>query len=397
MRNLVGQAIEQYHLVELLGQGGMLVAYKAFDTRLDREVVLKVIRRGKPDAGDPAQRRAAFERTARALAQLAHPHIVKVHDYGESAGSFYLVMEYLPGGTLKQQLGAPQPPGRAARWLAPIARALEYAHQRQIIHGDVKPANILITASGETRLSDFGIARILQTDPSLTALTGPGVGVGTPEYMAPEQGLNQVGPQTDMYALGIVFYELVTGQRPFTADTPAAVLLKQAQDPLPRPKLLAPGLPDEVERVLFKTLAKKPADRYASMGALADALEALVGREVDDLAPALRPAPPVTAAATPSKRPMTTAGLRALSLVGLITMVSGCVWLVWSTGCLDRWVISRPVTPTPHLTITNQSGLGGTRTATPAWSPTAPLPTSGPLTPSLISPSPTRPATPVNS
>ena len=276
MSDLIGQDVGRYHIIEQLGQGGMATVFRAHDARLEREVALKFIRREEIGSAYMEQLLKRFEREAKSLAQLSHPNIVKVHDYGDHEGVPYLVMEYLPGGTLKERLGKPMLPAEAARLLVPIARALAYAHQEHIIHRDVKPANILITRSGEPMLTDFGIAKILdQSGDGATALTSTGVGMGTPDYMAPEQWTNQVTPQTDVYALGVVFFEMVTGRRPFTADTPAAVLIKQAQDPLPRPKLLVPSLPDAVEQILYKALAKSPAERYPTMAAFADALEGL--------------------------------------------------------------------------------------------------------------------------
>jgi basic membrane protein A and related proteins len=270
-----GQSIGRYHLVEQLGRGGMATVFKAFDTRLQRDVAIKFIRSelfGAGTAADEMLKR--FEREAMALAQLDHPAIVKIFDYGEFEQSPYLVMQYIPGGTLKQKTGSPLPYAEAAALVAPIARALEYAHEENIIHRDVKPANILLTRRYYPMLSDFGIAKILEAQDGNT-LTGANVGIGTPEYMAPEQWLNQVVPASDQYALGIVFYELVTGKRPYTADTPAAVLLKQATEPLPRPGTFVPNLPEKVEHIIFKTLAKEPGERFANMGLFAQALEAL--------------------------------------------------------------------------------------------------------------------------
>ena len=272
MAGLEGQNIGRYHIVEQLGEGGMATVYKAFDNRLERDVAIKVIRRDMVADAHKAQMLRRFEREAKALAKFMHANIVPIIDYGEYEGSPYLVMAYLPGGTLKEKTGKPMPYKDAARLLLPVARALEYAHDEGVIHRDVKPANILITKTGIPMLSDFGIAKILETDRA-TQLTGTGVGIGTPEYMSPEQWKGNVVPQTDIYALGVVFYELVTGRRPYDADTPAAIFEKVLIDPLPRPKDIVPGLPDAVERVLFKALAKKPEDRYEDMGAFAGALE----------------------------------------------------------------------------------------------------------------------------
>lgn len=275
MQDLTGHSIGRYHILEPLGQGGMASVYKAFDTRLEAEVAVKVIR---TDMFPPAvleRMLKRFEREAKAVARLNHPNIVSVIDYGEYEGFPYLVMKYMPGGTLKAHMGQPMPYNQAARILAPIARALAYAHGQGVLHRDVKPANILITQSGEPVLTDFGIAKLVENEKGQT-LTGTGMGIGTPEYMAPEQGLAQeVDGRADVYALGVVFYELVTGRRPFMADTPMAVLLKQVNDPLPRPKDFISALPKDAEQVILKALAKNPADRYEDMSAFAAALEKL--------------------------------------------------------------------------------------------------------------------------
>ena len=251
MTTLVGQNIGRYHIVEQLGQGGMAVVYKAFDTRLERDVAIKVIRTEMILPAQLQQMLKRFEREARALAKMEHRSIVKIFDYGEFQDAPYVVMEYLPGGTLKELGGRQMSSSDAARLLLPIAQALDYAHQRDIIHRDVKPANILITRNGEPMLSDFGIAKLLKSDQA-TQLTTTGAGIGTPQYMAPEQWEGQALPQTDIYALGIVLYELVTGRRPYEADTPAAIFRMALMDPLPRPREFAPDLSDQAEKIIFK-------------------------------------------------------------------------------------------------------------------------------------------------
>ena len=187
--------------------------------------------------------------------------------------------------------GQPMPWQEAARLLIPIARALDYAHKRNLIHRDIKPSNILITESGEPMLTDFGVAKIIDEEATLD-LTGTSAAVGTPEYMAPEQATSKnVDHRADIYALGIVFYEMVTGRRPFQADTPLAVLFKQASEPLPRPSQFITSLPDSVEKILLKALTKKPEDRYQGMGEVVHAMESLVS----GVAPAVKqqPAQPV--------------------------------------------------------------------------------------------------------
>jgi len=270
-----GTDIGRYHILEQLGEGGMAVVYKAYDTRLESEVAVKVIRIGSlpPDSLPRIQKR--FQIEAKKMARMTHPNIVKVMDYGDYEGAPYLVMPYLPGGTLKEKLGQLMPVNEAVKILLPITDALGYAHDKGLVHRDIKPSNILITESGKPMLSDFGVAKILENEETLD-LTVTGMGVGTPEYMAPEQASGRsFDHRADVYSLGIVFYEMVTGRKPFTADTPMAVIIKQATDPLPSPIFLNPDLPIEAEQVLIKALAKEPGYRFADMGAFAQALENL--------------------------------------------------------------------------------------------------------------------------
>ncbi|MBG0785468.1 MAG: phosphate/phosphite/phosphonate ABC transporter substrate-binding protein [Anaerolineaceae bacterium] len=274
MQNYVGQQIDHYRIIERLGMGGMAVVYKAFDTRLERDVALKLIRVDEipPSQHDRLMKR--FEREAKAMAKFSHPNIVPVHDYGEVDGSPYLVMEYIPGGTLKERIAKPIPWEQAVRWLTPVADALRYAHAQKVIHRDVKPSNILFDSEGRPLLTDFGIAKVLETDEA--TLTGTGLGVGTPEYMAPEQWRGIASEATDQYALGVVFYELLTGNKPYTADTPAAVAILQATEPLIQPSKLVGGIPEELEKVLYKALARDPQDRYEDMGLFQEALAKLL-------------------------------------------------------------------------------------------------------------------------
>ena len=278
MSALIGQSLGRYQILEQLGEGGMATVYKAYDSTLDRFVAIKVIRTDQfaPSILDEILKR--FEREAKALAKLSHPNIVHVHDYGNYEGAPYLVMEYLPSGALKERSGDPVSEQQALRILLPIAQALAYAHEHNIIHRDIKPSNILLTEKGLPMLSDFGIAKLLENNES-ASLTGAGMTIGTPEYMAPEQWTGQSGPQSDIYSLGVVLYELVTGRKPYTADTPIGIMLKQAKEPLPPPSQFVPDLPKELEKVILKALEKQPENRYKSMNDFAADLETLAGEQ----------------------------------------------------------------------------------------------------------------------
>jgi len=281
--NLTGTRLDRYQVLEQLGAGGMAVVYRGHDTRLDRDVAIKIIRREAfpPEQLDNILKR--FNREAKALANLSHPNIVSVYDYGEYRNSPYLVLEYLPGGTLKEMLKERNrlPWPEIVRLLIPVARALAYAHSHGIIHRDVKPSNILITESGEPMLTDFGIAKVIGGEEGYT-LTTTGMAIGTPEYMAPEQWIKkEVDGRVDIYALGVVLYEAITGRKPYTAETPAALLMKQINESVPYPSSYIPGLPRAVEQVITKALQKTPRDRYRSMELFAEALEGLLSRAVE--------------------------------------------------------------------------------------------------------------------
>jgi serine/threonine protein kinase len=262
---LVGHTLGRYELTELLGRGGMAEVYKARDPRLGRDVAVKVILSETQHNNKFLKR---FELEARALAQLSHPNIVTILDYGEHDNQPYLVMQYISGGTLKKRLGQPYSWQDATAILLPIAHSLNYAHLRSIIHRDVKPANILISETGQPMLSDFGIAKIV-TGSEMVDLT-------TTHYMSPEQGLGQkVDGRTDIYSLGVILYELVTGQRPFEADTPMQLVLKHATIAPRPPRELCPDLPTTVENIIARAMAKEPNDRYPDMAEFIQALEEL--------------------------------------------------------------------------------------------------------------------------
>jgi serine/threonine protein kinase len=326
MPELIGQSLDRYHILERLGEGGMAVVYKAYDTRLEREVAVKVIRTERLTIETIPRALKRFEREAKALAKLNHANIIPIIDSGEEDGMPYLVMGYIPGGTLKDRLKKkPISWHEAANFLAPIARALDYAHKQGIVHRDIKPSNILITAENQPMLTDFGIARILKSEETLD-LTGTGMGVGTPEYMAPEQGLgHKVDHRADIYALGIVLYEMVTGRKPFQADTPMAVVIKQINDPLPRPTQFVSDIPKKIEQVLLKVLAKDPNNRYQSMGEFVLALESLINSKatVKKIVPQI-----ISKASAPKMRvklKIPTISRRTMTTLGLVVLGIGLV------------------------------------------------------------------------
>jgi len=293
MSELSGHTIGPYRLVERLGEGGMSEVYKAFQSRLDRYVALKFIR---PELAAEEGFQPRFEQEAKILARLSHPNIVHIYDYGEERNRCYFVMEYINGSTLKDRLRALSEAQEtmgleeALQITRQVSAALDYAHEQSIIHRDVKPANVMLTPDGRAMLNDFGIAKIVG---AASGITRTGASIGTPDYMSPEQitgDTAKIGPASDVYALGVVLYEMVIGRVPFTADTPIAVMLKHLADPIPLPRSLNPELPEAVERVILKALAKDPTDRYQSAGELTQALQAAISATPPPTL--IRPAPP---------------------------------------------------------------------------------------------------------
>jgi serine/threonine protein kinase len=272
--SLEGQSLGKYRILEPLGRGGMAQVYKAYHPQLDRYVAIKILR---SDLVEEEEFLARFRREARAVAALRHPNIVAIYDFDVQDELYYMVMELLEGDTLKAYLNALRvhgehlPPGALVRTFTDVLAGLAYAHAEGIIHRDLKPANIMLTRRGQAVLTDFGIAQIVGG----TQYTVSGALMGTLSYMAPEQGLDgRCDVRSDIYSLGISYYEALTGGVPFDADTPLAILMKHINDPLPLPRKLDPSIPEPFERIALRALAKRPEDRFQSANEMAESLTA---------------------------------------------------------------------------------------------------------------------------
>jgi serine/threonine-protein kinase len=329
--------LPDYEVQAVLGRGGMGVVYRARHLRLERTVALKMLLAG-PSA--TAEERERFLREARAVAGLRHPNIIQVHDVSEVDGQPYFTMEYVEGGSLAQKLaGAPQPARQAAALVATLAEAVQAAHQGGIIHRDLKPANVLLAPPtdeglpaggrpswGTPRITDFGLARRLEGGGEVTL---SGIPIGTPSYMAPEQARGQreaVGPATDVYALGAILYEMLTGRPPFRAETAVATLQQVLADEPAPPSRLNSQVPRDLETICLKCLHKEPPRRYPTAAALADDL----GRFERGEPIAARPAGRLGRLARWARRRPTAAALcvalLATALLAL-ALVGGGVWL----------------------------------------------------------------------
>lgn len=257
-----GQMLGPYRIINQIGKGGMATVYKAYQPSVDRYVAVKVLPSQLAESKEFATR---FQQEARIIAKLEHPHILPVFDYGESDGIAYFVMRYLEAGTLKDKMVAhrPLPLNEIDRIFTQLTDALSYAHSFGIIHRDLKPANALIDSHGNIFLTDFGIAKLLES--ASPRLTQTDAIMGTPAYISPEQAqAGTVDQRSDIYSLGIILYEMVTGRVPFAADTPLAIILKHISDPLPLPSLIKSDIPASIEQVILKALAKDPKDRFAT-------------------------------------------------------------------------------------------------------------------------------------
>lgn len=335
MADLIGDVLGPYRILEGIGAGGMATVYKAYQPGLDRYVALKVL--SPAHATEPGFRER-FVREAKAIANLHHPNILPVYDYGEDRGYHYLAERYVEGSrTLKDLMSLPPNLSQVANLIAQVAAALDHAHRQGIVHRDVKPSNVLMDGDWAL-LGDFGLAKMTE---SSVKLTGTGVGIGTPAYMSPEQGQGlPVDHRTDVYSLGIVLFEMLTGKIPHDSETPFAIVLRRITEPMPLPRAIDPTIPEAVERVMLKALARDPADRFASAGELATALrtalvEAGVESGVQPLAAQTQPGSPTVARQSAER---TTPGPEAPPQTA-VRRKNGIPWWVVVAGTLALLVV----------------------------------------------------------
>lgn len=357
-----------YEIRRELGRGAMGVVYEAFDTATKRTIALKVLQGGGDDAPVSEEMRARFGREGEVGSQLVHPNIVAVYDSHDRMalddgrdGPPYIVMEFVEGGDLKTRIAARArfTPTEIAQVMGQLLAALHHAHQRGVVHRDVKPANVLIRPNGRLKLTDFGIARIADSD-----LTQTGEVMGTLTYMSPEQLTGApVDARADVYACGVIFYELLTGEAPFIGAATTIMQKILNQDALP-PSKLNPSLPRALDEVLRKALSKRPADRYADAAAFERAISASLFDE-DDQATLLRPDAPFRAdlsrvapaawSTEPDAAPeppvaTNRAGAAVAAIVGVAAVVAIVVGLSWpriGSGVTEAQPLARTVAPAP--------------------------------------------------
>jgi serine/threonine protein kinase len=266
MTEQIDKQIGKYRLEEKIGRGAMAEVFKAYHPNLDKHVAIKILHSFLAEKTDILNR---FQREARHVAALNHNNIVKIHDFDVAGSLYYMVMEFIDGPTLKAQIKTYRAQGQlvaipeAVDIIRQVGQALEYAHSHGVIHRDIKPANVMIEGGGRVILTDFGLAKIL----SGPQFTTTGALVGTPAYMSPEQGLGKPGDaRSDIYSLGAMLYQLITGRFPFTAETPLAIVFKHINAPLPWPRTVNPDIPENLEKVIVKAMAKNPEERYQDVG-----------------------------------------------------------------------------------------------------------------------------------
>ncbi len=356
-----GEMIGRYRLEEELETSEIVAAFRAYDEKLERHVLLKFVKHSKEYSNEFTD---YFLREARTLAQLSHASIAKVLDFGRDQSYLYLVMESVSGVPLSQQMGKPMDWRSAVDLISQVAQALAYAHENNVIHRDLKPGNILINAEGRPVLSDFSIARIIE-DEETRDVTGTNVGLGTPAYMSPEQGKGMpVDYRADIYSLGVIFFELVAGRPPFQADNSMETLIQQVISPPPSPRSFVPDLPSSVEKIILTTLKKDPDERFQSMDELVQALTAV--RKGQSFRKASRRRSDV------KRAPVGWYIVLALALLG------GASWggyRIWDHQQPTPMIVAAAPTPTVTPTPTQAPSATPTTTAAPTQTAIPPVPT----------------------
>jgi hypothetical protein len=340
MSSWSGKTIGGYQIADEIGKGGMAVVCRAYQPQLERWVAIKIMH----TEIDDAEFLNRFRREAKAIAALRHPNILTVYDYGEEQGVAYIVMEYVPDGSLKANLtNAPMEWPDAATLVIPVGRALAYAHSHGIVHRDVKPANILLARPEWPLLADFGLIKLLDRQ---RGITRPGTSLGTPTYFSPEQAAGEeVDRRSDIYGLALVLYRLVTGHLPFEAESPLDAMLRRLRDDPTPPRQLNPHISPRLEAVIMRALSRKPDDRHPDMDSLVADLSRLPG---------------ATGRAV-MQSPDGSAGVTAQLEETVETISGGPRLVVMGTGAvlslsmLDEMVIGRT---DPHTTLAPDVDLG---------------------------------------
>lgn len=388
MADLSGRQFGPYRIEESIGSGGMAVVYKAYQPSMERYVALKIL---PQDLATETEFVGRFRQEARLLAGMQHPHILPIFDFGEREGYTYIVMPFVKSDTLADKMqGTPLDIEQATRIVTQIGEALDYAHSRGLVHRDIKPSNILLDEQGNAVLTDFGIAKLYE---ATSGFTNTGGVIGTPSYMSPEQGQGaKVDQRTDIYSLGVVFFEMVTGRVPFQADTPIAVVLKHITEPLLSPRALNPSVPLLIDRVIARATAKDPARRFHSALALVRALQSGDAQTValDESAPsAPDSAPPATGNESTLRQRITQGPRRWFALGGLAFLV-----LLFSVGAGVLWALQRSEASV-DIPVTSDTSLAADAShTTETTSGTLEEPTGSSSTPApAISATKTPPAT----
>lgn len=394
---------KQYELLREIARGGMATVYLARVKGTGQEVVIKMLPR---QFTHDTRFRGRFEREAKIMAQLQHPAIVPIYDYGQKNETPYLVMRHMAGGRLSDRIAqGALSVDEAVDILRPIAAALDYAHAQGIVHRDIKPGNILFDEQGNAHLTDFGIVQLAEATHSFT---GSAV-VGTAAYMSPEQvkGGQKIDGRSDIYALGIVLYEMLSGRAPYMGDTPTQQMMKHVLEPVPRIREVSPDAPPEVEAILMKALAKDPAERYATAGALVEAL-ATRAAPAHVAVPTVYGQQPATAMQRDEYEPLPAGPAKRRQPLGYLAGIGGIVFLMLllgGGGAAAYFMGLGPFAPAPTATTAATAVAEVTATETPAptatevaavvtvETPTS-LPTVTPLPTETNTPTPTPTDTP---